>query len=211
MRVRITFKKGEAMRFIGHLDLYRTWERIFRRAGLPLAYSQGFKPHPRINLASALPLGFTGSNEILEFWLENDLPLHDIEQRINKALPSGLEIVHIKQISLEESSLQSTVAASEYTITLLESIPELYKRINEILEAKILLCNRRGKQYDLRPLVIELLHSSCENDTHQEIKVILKTEEKATGRPEELVALLGGHPEHARIRRDRIIFKEPTK
>jgi radical SAM-linked protein len=47
------------MRYTGHLDLYRTWERTLRRAGLPLAYSQGFKPHPRIVLACALPLGCT--------------------------------------------------------------------------------------------------------------------------------------------------------
>ena len=61
------------MRFTGHLDLHRAWERTFRRAGLPLAYSQGFNPHPRLNLASALPLGFTSEGEVIDVWLEQDL------------------------------------------------------------------------------------------------------------------------------------------
>jgi radical SAM-linked protein len=70
MRLRITFAKTEAMRFTSHLDLHKTWERTFRRARLPLAYSQGFNPHPHINLASALPLGFTGDQEVIDVWLE---------------------------------------------------------------------------------------------------------------------------------------------
>ena len=74
MRVRITFAKTDAMRFTGHLDLHRAWERTFRRAGLPLAYTQGFSPHPRINLASALPLGFTSERELVDIWLEQELP-----------------------------------------------------------------------------------------------------------------------------------------
>jgi radical SAM-linked protein len=70
MRLRITFAKTEAMRFTGHLDLHRTWERCFRRARLPLAYTQGFNPHPRLNLAAALPLGFTSQGEMIDAWLE---------------------------------------------------------------------------------------------------------------------------------------------
>ncbi len=58
-RLRLTFAKTAAMRYTGHLDLHTTWERTLRRARLPLAYSQGFHPQPKIQLASALPLGFT--------------------------------------------------------------------------------------------------------------------------------------------------------
>ena len=66
IRLRIVFAKTEAMRYTSHLDLHRTWERTIRRANLPLAYSQGYNPHPRINLASALPLGFTSDCEVVE-------------------------------------------------------------------------------------------------------------------------------------------------
>ena len=87
MRVRITFSKTPAMRYTGHLDLHRAWERAFRRAGLPLAYSQGFHPGPRLNLACALPLGFTSECEIVDAWLDGDLALSEIETALTGALP----------------------------------------------------------------------------------------------------------------------------
>jgi radical SAM-linked protein len=71
MRIQITFSKTGAMRFTGHLDLHRAWERTFRRAALPLAYSQGYNPRPKMNLASALPLGFTSECEVIDVRLES--------------------------------------------------------------------------------------------------------------------------------------------
>ena len=70
MRLRITFSKSGALRYTGHLDLQTTWERTLRRAGLPLAYTHGFHPGPRIQIASALPLGFIGRAEIVDIWLD---------------------------------------------------------------------------------------------------------------------------------------------
>ena len=55
-RIRVTFGKGQQLKYISHLDLARTWERVFRRARLPVAYSQGFNPRPRFQLAAALPV-----------------------------------------------------------------------------------------------------------------------------------------------------------
>ena len=72
MRIRVTFSKTYHMRYTSHLDVHRTWERTLRRARLPLAYSQGFNPRPKINLAAALPLGFTSDCEIVEFWLDEE-------------------------------------------------------------------------------------------------------------------------------------------
>src|SRR5512136_271004 len=70
MRLRITFSKNGALRYAGHLDLQTTWERTVRRAGLPLAYTHGFHPGPKIQIASALPLGFIGRAEIVDIWLD---------------------------------------------------------------------------------------------------------------------------------------------
>src|SRR5512136_1095840 len=114
IRLRITFAKTPAMRFTGHLDLHTAWERTFRRAGLPLAYSEGFNPHPRLNLASALPLGFTGEAEVIDAWLEQDLPLSDIQTALHRALPPGLKIAHIEIVDLRLPALQTELLASEY-------------------------------------------------------------------------------------------------
>ena len=64
MRIRITFSKQGALRYTGHLDLHNLWERAARRAAIPLAYSQGFHPQPKIQLAAALPLGFSSRAEV---------------------------------------------------------------------------------------------------------------------------------------------------
>ena len=69
MRLRIYFIKNQQMRYTSHLDLHRAWERAFRRADLPLAYSEGFSPRPVLNIAAPLPLGFMSTSEIGDFWL----------------------------------------------------------------------------------------------------------------------------------------------
>ena len=71
MRLRIIFSKSGPLRYTGHLDLQTTWERTIRRAGLPLAYTHGFHPGPRIQIASALPLGFIGQAEIVDIWIQD--------------------------------------------------------------------------------------------------------------------------------------------
>ncbi len=74
MRLRITFSKSGSLRYTGHLDLHSIWERTVRRAGLPLSYTHGFHPGPKIQLASALPLGFIGCAEIVDLWLDEEFP-----------------------------------------------------------------------------------------------------------------------------------------
>ena len=72
-RLRARFAKRESLKYISHLDLARTWERVFRRAGLPVVYSQGFNPRPRFQIAAALPVGVTGQSELLDIWLSEPL------------------------------------------------------------------------------------------------------------------------------------------
>jgi len=90
MRIQVIFSKTDHMRYTSHLDVHRTWERTLRRARLPLAYSQGFNKRPKINLAAALPLGFTSSCEIVEFWLDGDPSKNEIESRLKEAAPPGI-------------------------------------------------------------------------------------------------------------------------
>jgi len=72
-RLRITFAKGETLKYISHLDLARAWERALRRAGVPLAYSQGFNPRPKMAFAAALPVGYTATAEMVDILLEKPL------------------------------------------------------------------------------------------------------------------------------------------
>ncbi len=211
MRIRITFAKTELMQFTSHLDLHRTWERTFRRAQLPLAYSHGFNPRPRLNLASALPLGFTGSQEVLDVWLEQTLPIQDIQQALEKAAPPGLNIHGIEPVDEHLPALQTVVEASDYTLTLGEQLPDLDEHVKALVQAESLPRQRRGKDYDLRPLVLELRRLPDCEDGRQRIYARLKAKEGATGRPEEVLEVLGANPLIARVNRDCLVIADTTR
>ncbi|MEW5869505.1 MAG: TIGR03936 family radical SAM-associated protein [Chloroflexota bacterium] len=207
MRIRITFAKTEAMRFTSHLDLHRAWERAFRRAGLPLAYTQGFSPHPRLNLASALPLGFTGDQEIIDAWLEHELSIPEIQSTLSAALPPGLKISTIQPVDLRAPTLQTELYASEFRITFLEPLPDLANRCATLLYASQLPHQWRDKPYDLRPRILGLEMLPPDEDDRPRLLARLSARQGATGRPEEVIAALGAVPEKARVHRTRLIFQ----
>jgi radical SAM-linked protein len=206
MRIRITFVKQGALRYTGHLDLHKLWERAARRAELPLAYSQGFHPQPKMNMAAALPLGFSSRCEVMDMRLERDIPLGDLPTRLNGTLPSGLQVVAVEQVDEKEPALQTQVASAEYEVILTEPVneAELTQKIASVMELQTIPRERRGKMYDLRPLMeeVKLLPGG-------KIFMQLAAREGATGRPEEVLDMLGIAFEGTRIERTRIIFN-PT-
>jgi radical SAM-linked protein len=204
MRIRITFTKQGPLRYTGHLDLHKLWERAARRAELPLAYSQGFHPQPKMNMAAALPLGFSSRCEVMDLKLEHDISLDDLPTRLNETLPSGLQVVDVQQVDERAPALQTQVMSAEYEVTLMEAIEttELNRRIDSVIESKAIPRERRGKMYDLRPLIEELRLLS-----DSKVFMRLRSREGATGRPEEVLDVLGIAFEGTRIERTRLIFQ----
>jgi len=203
MRIQITFSKQGALRYTGHLDLHKLWERAARRAEMPLAYSQGFHPQPKMNLASALPLGFSSRCEVLDMRLEHDIPLDGLRERLNGTLPSGIQVSSIESVAERAPALQTQVVSAEYEVRMIDSAfgSELRRKIESVLEAESIARTRRGKAYDLRPLIeaLDLLDDK--------ILMRLAAREGATGRPEEVLAELGIAFEETRIERTRLIFQ----
>lgn len=208
MRIQITFSKQGALRYTGHLDLHRLWERAARRAELPLAYSQGFHPQPKINLAAALPLGFSSRCEVLDMKLEQDIPLDDLPTRLQSALPPDIQVLNVKQVDERAPALQTQVDSAEYEVTLTESASasELDRKAVSVMESASLPRTRRGKSYDLRPLIEELQVLDAKG-LPLKIFIRLSARESATGRPEEVLDSLGIEFETTRIERVRLIFK----
>ena len=207
MRIRVTFSKTDAMRYTGHLDLFRSWERTFRRSGLPLAYSQGFHPQPRLNLACALPLGFTSECEMLDAWLDCNLPLQEVYQTIAGVLPPGLEIRGMDMVDVQAPALQTQVASAEYMITFLDDIPDLDERVQRITSSENLPRLRRNKSYDLRPLIEQISLIPQNDDGNRRLRIQLSARESATGRPEELLDEMGIKFESTRIHREKLFFR----
>lgn len=210
MRIRIIFHKTEAMRFTGHLDLHQTWERVFRRAMLPLAYSQGFHPQPRINLACALPLGFTSECEVLDVWLEKDMALSEFEAALLPALPPGIRLGELEVVDLRLPALQTQVESSVFIVTFLDDVSDLSERIQNLLQNTTLLRQRSGKDYDLRPLIEGVQELSPDEHGHRRWQIQLASRSGATGRPEEFIAAMELDPFSVRVHRIRLLFQSPA-
>lgn len=192
-RIRIYYFKGEALQYIGNLDLHKVWERTFRRAGVPLAYSQGFHPQPRMHQACPLPLGFTSQVELLDFWCQSDESLEDLEAKLEKSVQPGIKIQKLTKVPLKSPPLQTIVESAVYNVTLPEDsvLTLIQEKVNGLNAAETCLRERRGKQYDLRPLIKELTFSPTKPAI---IKMRLMTMPGATGRPEEVLEELGISP-----------------
>jgi radical SAM-linked protein len=187
MRVRITYAKQGMLRYTGHLDLQRVWERILRRSGLPVLYSQGFNPLPRLQLAGALPLGIESACEVMDFWLGERLDLMEVARKLKDSLPPGMDISDVREVDLHTPALETQLKSAEYRVTFKEPVDrdELEKKVAELLKAVTLPRERRGKAYDLRPLVEGL---RVEPDGSLWMKLAVRP--GATGRPEEVLDVL---------------------
>lgn len=207
-RLRLTFAKTAAMKFSGHLDLHRAWERTLRRAGLPLAYSEGFNPQPKIQLASALPLGFTSECEVANVWLETPQDLEAARAALEQAIPPGIALREIAEVPQRGPALQTQVIAAEYRVVVTSALsPEaMDERIAALLAAPEIRRVRRGKEYDLRPL-IESLERVGVDELGYVLLMRLAAREGATGRPEEVVDALGLNAAEALFHRQRMFFK----
>jgi len=117
-RIRLKFGKLGDMSLISHLDLHRFFQRAARRAALPIAYTEGFNPLPRISIAKALPLGQTSNAEFVDFELTATIPIEEFEQRFSAELDADLPIYTINEIEVHSPSLDSVLEVAEYTLTL---------------------------------------------------------------------------------------------
>ena len=204
MRIRITFSKQGALRYTGHLDLHKLWERATRRAELPLAYSQGFHPQPKMNIASALPLGFSSQCEVLDMRLEQAISLDGLVQKLNDTMPEGIRVKHIEEVDERAPALQTQVISAEYEVTIKEAGfgSDLKRTIDSVMESESIIRTRRNKEYDLRPLIEELTLTS-----EKKLFMKLTSKEGATGRPEEVLDVLGITFEDTRVERTRLNFQ----
>lgn len=206
-RLRITFAKGEEIKYISHLDLMRLWERALRRAGVPLAYSHGFNPRPRFSIAAALPVGFTSRGEVMDVFLERRISPLNFAKSLAPHLPPGLELLSVEEVYPRLPSLQSQVRSVEYRVTVCweGAREELERRLQELLSAEQILRQRRGREYDLRPLIEDLWVEGKEADGWV-LGMRLRAGEGGTGRPDEVLDALGLAEQPIAVRRERLLF-----
>lgn len=213
-RVRLYYEKGEAIKFISHMDEFRMWERTIRRADLPLLYKQGFNPQPHMQFAAPLGVGITGVREPLDIIFAPPQPLDELADRLRAKLPPGVVMHSLEELPVKTDTLQSKLIGADYTILIYaepNEIPE--NQIVENLEAFLAQetvwreRERKGQKYtyNLRPLVFELTYQGydAKSEEHR-IFTRVQLRQGATGRPDELVAALGLDNYARTLRRERI-------
>ncbi|PSB40105.1 TIGR03960 family radical SAM protein [filamentous cyanobacterium Phorm 46] len=116
-RFRVWFGKVGDMALVGHLDLLRLFDRVVRRADLPISFTGGFHPNPRISVANALPLGVTSTGEIADFELTESIELDVFREKLAATLPENIPIYRVEPIDLKAPSANQLLEAAEYVIT----------------------------------------------------------------------------------------------
>jgi radical SAM-linked protein len=203
---RIEFAKTEAMRYTGHLDLQRAWERLLRRAGIPIAYSSGFHPHPRIQIGAALPLGAVGGSELVDIETSVACDPDETARALNAHTPPGIHILRVEALAEGAPGLEKIIIAGDYSAEPVEGAwPEdLPQRIERLMASATLARERRGKTYDLRPRILSLALDG------NILRMRLRLEQEATGRPDEVLAALELESLTVDVKRERIIIREIT-
>jgi radical SAM-linked protein len=210
-RLRMVFSKGGEIKYISHLDLLRAWERALRRAELPLAYSRGFNPRPKLSFAAALAVGFTGRMEMLDVFLEQHLGLRQCASRVQAQLPIGLRLQSISEVATELPSLPSLVTAAEYEVLVWseQGLDDTNARLQGLLAVESIPRRRERpdgvRAYDLRPLIDGLWLASAHAGTAV-VGMRLRAGSKGTGRPDEVMNALSMAEAVRSIERTRIIL-----
>jgi radical SAM-linked protein len=192
---RAQFTKELEARFLGHFDVMRIMERAFRRAELPLAFSQGFHPHPKLAFSSPVTLGFESRAEFFD--VEMNYPLSSpLERRMNSFLPVGIKILSSCPIMSKALALSADICASDYVAKIPNDLgTNLESAIALFLEQSQILVVRNSKSGDktvnIRPLVLEMKVINQNQATPiAELFLRLSMGEQGFGRPAEILKQL---------------------
>ena len=211
-RLRIRFCRGEEIKFISHLDIMRLWQRALNRAGVPLAYSEGFNPHPRISLAAPLALGVISEAELMDIVLAKWVSPHSFTTAVGQQLPSGIKIQQVYNMPMTMPSLQSQVRYAEYKVELEtgKGQKDIESAMASLLATEHLPWQHQRdtgpRHYDLRVLIDDLwLVDWCSG--YCTIGMRLRCDSGGSGRPEQVAAALGFEQYPKSIHRTKLILK----
>lgn len=120
MKLRIKFRKYGPVRFIGHLDVMRFFQKAIRRAEIDVAYSSGYSPHQIMSFAAPLGVGLTSNGEYMDIEVNSMISCEDIMHRLNQASVPGIEVIQVNILPEKAGNAMASVAAASYTVTFRE-------------------------------------------------------------------------------------------
>jgi len=197
-RIRLSYSKLEEARLLGHLELTSVFSRAVRRAGIPVRYSSGFHPAPRIIFSPPIPLGMESMEEFTDIEIEGYIPCTEIKDRLNLELPKGIKITEAGDIEMGLPAVTSAVTKADYEIEGSGGWGQGSEVLKDFMGKDTFLFKkeRTGKEYDIRPLVERL------DAVGNKIEMTIKAGKEGGIKPGELVQnLLGLNDEETKLLR----------
>ncbi len=177
MKARLKFNKYGAMKFIGHLDIMRYFQKAFRRAGIDIAYSQGYNPHQLTSFASPLGVGLTSDGEYMDMQLNSDITEEEFLSKINETMAHGISVISFKPLKDDCIKSMAAVAAADYMVSLkdgYEVIENFQEKFNLFIAQSEIVVTKKTKKsevvMDIKPAIYHYALSEQEfaSRTNQE-------------------------------------------
>lgn len=199
MKLRIKFSKHGAIRYIGHLDVMRFFQKAIRRAEIDVTYSQGFSPHQIMSFAQPLSVGHESNGEYMDIQVNSLISCEDVKNRLNAASVEGIQVLSVIELPDNAVNAMASVAAAEYTVTFKDGrgpALNIYQVLPEFLSREQILYTKESKkgtrEVDLKPGIYQL---SCEED-NSAIHMLLDASSGSNIKPIQVMeALLASHKE----------------
>lgn len=162
MKIRIKFTKTGSLRFIGHLDVMRYFQKAFRRAKVDIAYSQGFSPHQILSFAAPLGIGLTSEGEYLDAEFHTTKSSKEMIEIINQCMVEEIQIREFKLLDDNAANAMSSVAAADYVVTIKEEYYDetFFNQLEEFGKQSVISIvkktKRSEKEMDIKPMIYEL-------------------------------------------------------
>jgi len=208
-KFRIRFSKFGKGKYLGHLELTRSLIRAFRRAEIPLVFSQGFHPLPRLSFGPPLPVGYESQAEYLDLQTRGRLDPAEAVKKVNSVLPFGVQIMEIQEISLKSASLFDMIEKTKYRIrfpTFESGAADIIARFQEADSFSVFWAKKN------RPLDLKGIIDFLAIEEGNQIEMVLRMDREGVMRPEEALGYIfgweEGRPPISVIQKVQVQFKE---
>lgn len=189
MRLRIKFAKSGVMRFIGHLDVMRYFQKAIRRAEIDIAYSGGFSPHQIMSFAAPLGVGLTSHGEYLDIEVNSYTSSEDMKQRLNAVMVEGMEILSVTMLEDDAKNAMASVAAAEYTVRFREG----YELAIDLVGQLDFFCNQSSipvikktkkseMELDLKPAIFSMT-AEMDEESHPVVHMLVDASSSGNIKP----------------------------
>ncbi len=174
IKARMKFNKSGSMKFIGHLDVMRYFQKAIRRSEIDVCYSQGFNPHQQLSFASPLGVGLTSDGEYMDIQLNSITSSEDIKNRLNETMTEEMQILNVKVLPEDSKTSMALLAAADYKVSVkdgYEVCEDFQKKLLAFLERESLMIVKKTKkseqEIDLKPFI----YAAADNQADFEAKI----------------------------------------